>query len=137
MKTKRCPRCEIKKPLSEWGKTSKVRKSDGVRVPVFQWCCKSCYREYARERKEYGRNNYLIRKYGITQDDYLKMVADQGGRCAICGSESDKSFHIDHCHETGKVRGLLCGPCNHAIGLMYDDPETLRAAAEYLEAGGE
>lgn len=52
--------------------------------------------------------------------------------CAICGS-TEKRFHVDHSHQTGVVRGLLCGPCNHTLGLMQDEPARLRAAAAYLE----
>lgn len=92
-----------------------------------------------------GRNKKLQKKYGITLKQYQEMLAKQGGACAICGStttfsrgyrtvEKGKSnFMVDHCHTTGKVRGLLCGKCNTALGLLRDNPDNCRRAAEYLE----
>lgn len=76
--------------------------------------------------------------YGITADQFEALLADQGGVCAICGtSEWPGSYrctpHVDHSHETGEVRGLLCGDCNFGLGKFKDDPKLLRAAAEYLE----
>lgn len=74
-------------------------------------------------------------KYGITADDYDQMWVEQEGRCAICvvAFDSEADGHVDHDHATKRVRGLLCGPCNKALGLMRDDPATLRAASEYVE----
>ena len=74
--------------------------------------------------------------YGLTAGDVIAMLAAQDGGCAICGhkpdSTSDRRLAIDHDHETGRVRGLLCYRCNTAIGLLGDDPERLRRAADYL-----
>lgn len=72
--------------------------------------------------------------YGITQADYDAMVVAQGGRCKICkGTPRGKPFLlVDHDHDTGAIRGLLCQPCNVGIGHLGDDPQRLRAAAEYL-----
>lgn len=63
------------------------------------------------------------------------MLAQQGGVCGICKDErtSDRRFHIDHDHETGAVRGLLCHACNTGIGSLRDSPDLLRAALTYLE----
>jgi hypothetical protein len=65
------------------------------------------------------------------------MLAAQGGRCAICRGDSSSSpggvLHVDHCHTTRQVRGLLCADCNRALGQFKDDAAILRAAAEYLE----
>lgn len=58
------------------------------------------------------------------------MVLKQGGRCAVCGEE--KKLHVDHCHDTGKVRGMLCFACNTGIGKLKDDPDLLLAAHRYL-----
>lgn len=82
-------------------------------------------------------NAILKKKYGITTLQHSEMMKSQGHRCAICGDKGggdSRVFpHVDHCHTTKKVRGLLCRKCNHGIGLFKDDPEILRAAAAYLE----
>lgn len=67
---------------------------------------------------------------GMNPDD--AEAAWNTGVCSICGS-AEKRFHVDHDHQTGRVRGLLCGPCNQTLGLMQDDSARLRAAAAYLE----
>jgi hypothetical protein len=85
------------------------------------------------------RDADLRRKYGITAADYDRMLAKQGGVCAICrGSESGGrgTFHVDHCHATGRIRGLLCHWCNVALGCFRDRPERLERAIEYLNEGG-
>jgi hypothetical protein len=79
------------------------------------------------------RAGKLFRRYGITPEQFDDM-ARYG--CNICHRDrcvSGRNLSVDHCHETGKVRGTLCGPCNRGIGLFGDDPSRLRLAAEYLE----
>lgn len=72
------------------------------------------------------------RKYDL-KVSYGVMFADQKGVCRICSSPPDiRPLSIDHCHVTGVVRGLLCGQCNSAVGLMGDDPKRLISAAKYL-----
>lgn len=73
-----------------------------------------------------------LRKYGITPEDYDQMFEVQQGLCAICAEASDLRLHIDHDHETGKVRGLLCARCNPALGAFRDSPVLLQAAIDYL-----
>src|SRR5690349_19534019 len=81
-------------------------------------------REYRQrpERKRADRNGHLRRKFGITIDDYERMLEEQGYGCAICGApEPDgASLHVDHDHESGEVRGLLCFTCNNALGDVQD-----------------
>jgi hypothetical protein len=72
--------------------------------------------------------------YGISLEDYDILLARQGGACAICGQPSERPLCVDHCHVTGRVRGLLCRNCNSAIGFYCDDPSLTRAAADYLAA---
>jgi hypothetical protein len=72
-------------------------------------------------------------KYGLAVVDFERMLAEQGGRCAICAETMAKPC-IDHCHSSGRVRGLLCSPCNIGIGHLRDNPARLIAAARYLEA---
>lgn len=93
-------------------------------------------------QKHYVRNRDAKKKYGITGGQYYAMVAAQDGVCAVCSQPpSKKNRHsgkvqelvVDHCHETGVVRSLLCDRCNRAIGLLKDSPDVLRRAALYLE----
>lgn len=73
-------------------------------------------------------------RYGITPEQYDAMWSAQGECCAICKGTEHRgvSWHTDHDHVTGKVRGILCGPCNNALGLFKDDPVRIQAAVEYL-----
>lgn len=82
------------------------------------------------ERKRYSLANRL-RMYGITVEDYKKMIEKQDSRCVICGFQSDNLF-VDHCHKTEKVRGLLCRHCNTGLGFFRDDIEVLVKAIDYL-----
>jgi hypothetical protein len=86
------------------------------------------------EYKRRARNQYLMRKYGVTVDEYDELLAAQGGVCAICGRppRDDISLHLDHDHTTGERRGLLCFKCNNALGDFDDDPERLLRAYVYL-----
>jgi len=92
--------------------------------------------KYQAENKERISNRdywYRIKKtYGITKEDYWQMFDEQGGCCPICKA-SDVSMCVDHNHETGTVRGLLCGPCNKGIGFLKDNIDILNNAIEYLE----
>jgi hypothetical protein len=92
----------------------------------------------ARRESGHTRNGHLLRKYGITVQDYDRMLAAQGGGCAICGKRPDEQtryrafLHVDHCHDTGRVRGLLCDQHNLLLGRWEHDPYLLRRAAAYL-----
>ena len=72
-------------------------------------------------------------KYGISPQDYLKMLQSQNGACAICGDVKTK-YVIDHNHKTGKVRGILCHACNVGIGNLKDNSELLKKAAGYIKS---
>jgi Recombination endonuclease VII len=75
-----------------------------------------------------------IAKYGLTPDEWVALFAGQGNRCAICGVDANgmKRFHVDHDHETGQVRGILCTKCNVGIGALRDDPALVFQAYLYL-----
>jgi hypothetical protein len=97
-------------------------------------------RKYKEEHKEWvkkrSRNYHLKLKYNLTPEQYDEMYNQQDGRCAICNihqSGLKKNFMIDHNHTTNAVRGLLCGNCNTAIGLLDDSIELIIKAAEYLK----
>lgn len=68
--------------------------------------------------------------YGLSYEDYEHLLRIQEGKCALC--KKVKILHVDHCHKTGKVRGLLCGGCNSGIGFLQEDKEILKRALEYL-----
>lgn len=79
------------------------------------------------------RKHHLKTTYGISVTDYEQMLKKQNGKC-ICGRDNGKiNLHVDHDHKTGKIRGLLCYRCNHAIGLLADNPEILKALYKYLQ----
>lgn len=91
------------------------------------------------------RLHWRMRHFGMTLDDYMQMYKSQKGRCFICRTKALAAGHpgvrsgsvdylcIDHCHSSGKVRGLLCWDCNMGLGKFKDNPSALRKAADYLE----
>ncbi len=100
-----------------------------VRVGHGHECRTVRVNNHQRYRAKHGR----YRAYKLSAEQYGAMVEAQGGQCAICGTTPERLV-IDHCHETGVVRGLLCQSCNVGLGFMRDNPVALLAAAEYLVA---
>lgn len=92
--------------------------------------------EYQQRQKRWRDANpgYRNRRvYGLSPEEYQAMFDSQFGFCAICGTApKDGKFHVDHCHTSGVVRGLLCSHCNQMLGMAKDNPETLMKAAAYL-----
>lgn len=113
-----CILCKAEKPTSEFYKD--YRYSSGVNPR-----CKPCERNRQRW-------SHLLRLYGITKEQYDEMLARQDGACAICLRAQEKPLDVDHCHESGVVRGLLCRVCNVMLGHAEDDPAVLRRAIDYL-----
>jgi len=107
-----------------------------LRASGLQLYCKECNAKY---RKAGGsREGNLKANYGLTLQDYENLLESQNGKCAICGSTNPGKVDaahlaVDHCHETGKVRGLLCNSCNNGLGRFKDDPVILTNAVTYLE----
>jgi len=149
---KRCCRCKTRYPLFNFHKST--RNIDGLRG-----YCKSCStemnKEYYHNNKEkeavrqkiwndnnkesraltHRKNNYK-RNYGITIEEYEEMLDEQDGKCSICNTDTPsdgKRLHIDHNHNTGKVRGLLCNNCNHGLGQFKDNQNLLAMAIQYLK----
>lgn len=119
--SKRCTRCMDVKAVEQFSKN--VSKKDGL----FAYC-KPCQRDYM-----------IQRLYGISRVEFERLNEIQGGRCAICEREpvaegrNGKHLRVDHDHETGAVRGLLCTRCNVALGTFGDTVEGLKKAIRYLE----
>jgi hypothetical protein len=110
-----------------------------------KFCSKKCLADYYNSRRsyDYARNANLKHHFGIDINEYNKLAESQDGLCAICKKpESDNNgrwkkkilaLAVDHCHKTGKVRGLLCRRCNQGIGKFEEDPILLKKAVDYLE----
>ena len=131
---KKCIKCKKLKAKDSFYFTSQTKKH-------VRGSCKDCDISSRRERlakapPEQRRSVVLKNKYGITHDDFTIMLLAQNNCCKICKS-SDPGvrgiFKVDHCHTTGKVRGLLCQSCNVGIGLFGDDTTILKNAIQYLE----
>ena len=78
------------------------------------------------------RASHLRRWFGITEEQYYCMLTEQEQRCAICRGKDKRALAVDHCHTTGKIRGLLCSKCNTGLGLFRDNPCLLEQAVDYL-----
>ena len=126
---KTCPNCKVEKHEDCFyeGKTDVWCKE----------CKKARQKAYRAKRgKDKKKDVDLQWRYGITLEDWNEMFAKQKGCCAICGihqSDSKRTLHTDHCHETGAVRGLLCWKCNPGLGNFNDDIQILEKAIAYLK----
>jgi hypothetical protein len=99
--------------------------------------CTTHHRAWKRAQKARTRDNRVCRVYGLAPGDYERLRASQGGICAVCGKWSGrngrtKALAVDHDHESGEVRGLLCSTCNRTIGEYRDNPELFVRMANYL-----
>jgi len=141
---KKCRRCGETKPRTEF------TRSTGLPNAVHS-NCKPCAAEVARARngrdperlRLVNRRSKLKRNFGLSLEEYDRMLQAQANACAICGSTEAGgrggragSFHVDHCHATGRVRGLLCHSCNTGIGHLRDSIPLLQRAVVYLSRGG-
>ncbi len=119
--TKFCTICKKIKPIFEFNMSANGRKNAGV------YCIK-CSRERARKNS--------LRYFGMSLDDYDKLLADQGGCCKICGIKKlikgQCRLHVDHSKQTGRIRGIVCGGCNNVLKNVKDNPKILKAAIKYL-----
>ena len=94
--------------------------------------CVVCSNEQARKRKDSLKWARIKKLYGMSQEDVAKMLGSQKSLCAICNDAIHEFYHIDHCHKSGAVRGLLCSRCNQGIGLFRESLDILQSAAKYL-----
>jgi len=148
-----CTQCNKERPLTEFSKQKNGRFGCSS-------ICKECkynktkeynnqHKEERKLKREQNKDKHRAfifkQNYGITLDNYNEMVEEQNGVCAICGQPEtafEKRFNrvrklsVDHSHETGKVRGLLCGNCNKALGGFKDNINILQKAIDYLKIKG-
>lgn len=96
-------------------------------------------KKYYNSRKKHFKEWHLKRAYNITAQENTKMLIQQNNSCKICGNEFTgiPPFrpHVDHDHQTNKIRGLLCNNCNVGIGMLNDDPTTIRNAIKWIQKG--
>lgn len=116
---------------NELNRQWRKRNADKVKSQAKRYAQKSDYQDIQK-------NSRLLREYGISLSDYNDLIEKQSGRCAICGKELDHTFghnavHVDHCHTTNAVRGVLCRLCNVGLGSFRDDVSSLQKAIRYLE----
>nr|WP_272874541.1 endonuclease VII domain-containing protein [Mycobacteroides abscessus] len=123
-----CPKCASTKPVEDFFRNRS--QPDGRHS-----YCKPCAKAYDQEKYPNGkpgkRSRYFKQTYGLSLEEIQLMNAAQRGKCAICG-DAPESLVVDHNHETGAVRGLLCNNCNRCLGLLKDNIEVLTSAAAYL-----
>lgn len=155
---RKCPGCQLEKPLSEFYAHKGIRRCKPcIAEKAREWRKKNPERALYHTRRSYHKHKHKnradpkwrererkrvrdftrMKKMGLSAARYEEMLAAQGGRCAICQSQTSfkgRPLYADHCHQTGRVRGLLCHKCNVAIAFMKDDPWLLRQAAAYLDA---
>lgn len=116
----------------------KRANKDRVTAKVTEWRNKNPHLVKASYQRAYQKNPWLwrdkvLKKYGLTREQYNAILHKQGGVCAICKKPpKDRALAVDHCHATNKVRGLLCGSCNNGLGRFKDSVELLNVAITYL-----
>jgi len=114
------------------GKRWRLRHPEKMKAAVKSWVSRN--KEYVSTRH---RKYELKNKYGMSEEQYDVLLLSQDNRCAICNTDTPtgkwRVFAVDHCHTTGNVRGLLCNECNRGMGLLRDNAELLRRAADYLD----
>jgi hypothetical protein len=135
-----CKRCKKDKDPSDFH--NKKRMKSG-KHPNCKECVNARYRVYRKEydakNRDKTKSHYLKWYYDITIEDFYALAERQGHRCAICRTEFSKlprKPSVDHCHVTGRIRGLLCYKCNTSIGFLLDNPALVYAAMIYLLQGG-
>jgi hypothetical protein len=131
-----CKKCGVSKELSEYYKTTD-RKSKHKTI------CKTCIKANpaTEERKEkmraYGKDYHLKRSYGLSREEHTQLLIKQNHKCGICGIDEKEAFrsklYVDHCHNSGKIRELLCHNCNTSLGLLKESIPTLTKAIAYLD----
>ena len=140
--TKKCTVCKESKSVTEYYKDSRSKDSYSYRCRDCEKKARIKYRKGSRESYlKSVRKNYRKRVYGLNEEAFKEIWLKQGGKCPVCEKELTDELGtkhlpskavIDHCHDTGKIRGILCTMCNKGIGLLGDRRETIVKALKYL-----
>lgn len=155
MIVKPCSKCGVDKPLDAYWSSPKdshgrasaciecscrLRKERYENDPEYRARTAEQRRRTYQATKAQARERNFRRKYGITSAVYAEMLAAQDGVCAACGEPESvvingtpRRLAVDHDHDTGNVRALLCGACNRALGMAGESPDRLRRLAAYIE----
>lgn len=149
MATKICKECGVEKPVDGFYKKAAVRGKQ-----YYDTCCKECRQTQYRKRwadmsteerqawnkhqnnkKDYHKNYRLQTKYGLSLEQFNEMYEHQSGQCAICSADvAPNKICVDHDHNTGRVRQLLCHNCNVILGHCFENPSILIKCVDYLNA---
>lgn len=136
-KTKLCKKCGKRRSTSKFHKSSsnkdglQARCMDCNKKHVVEWQKKNPdYWHTQKQRQERIAIQWRMRKYNITEEEAVALLKVTD--CEICGKDLEGKGNIDHDHATGKVRGVLCGPCNRGLGIFKDDIALLQKATQYL-----
>lgn len=141
--SKVCRICEVEKPHTEYYLRSNGKVRNECKACSSKAASKNYKKEGVKERHREASRRSSLKRYGITQEVFDEMYNNQNGKCKICSTEVLKIGElgdlarvacVDHCHDSGKVRGILCRACNSGIGHLRDDVNILKLAIEYLES---
>lgn len=142
-----CSRCKETKPVDQFSGSTKTFDRLDRRCRA---CCFELHRDWRLKNLDHAaqsqkawrdanperfKDSMRQKNYGVPRGWYAETLAAQGGKCASCGTTDPGGkgdFHVDHCHDSGKVRSLLCSGCNIAIGHLRNDPEIAEAVKQYL-----
>lgn len=142
---KTCRKCGKEKPRTEF-----AIARQGKHGPILKRICKPCasaqQSAWAQQTADGVSNNRRLKiksAYGLTTKQYARLLESQGGLCAVCRQEETwesggrlMTMPVDHCHSTGRIRGVVCNRCNRSMGLLRDDPSCIRRAIDYLRSSG-
>ena len=135
-----CKACSLAQRAAKYASDSEMRARTTARVTRWQqenrerYLANQAWYKTEGRLKASARRSHLKRTFGMTEEEYQRRLREQGGRCAVCKRppKPGKSLHVDHDHETGHVRGLLCFSCNAALGHFQDDLARIDAALIYV-----
>lgn len=128
MESKRCTKCMVVKPITEFNYHT---KSKGKLDSVCKCCTRARTRVYREKNPDRIRSKNMRLRYGIELDEYNRLLRAQRNKCRIC-LRDDVKLVVDHCHDTGKIRGLLCKHCNTGLGMFRDSLKHVKRAVQYL-----